>query len=437
MLRESHSTEENEEREENREAHEARSNRQRLIALPLPPVATAAIPKVSPKTSQADGITERAKQRAKPQKSSPMRYSENKSGKSPLWRELITDNPMYQKETLSGRRSLELQTPLKRFWKRFLPLLFLGAIYLSIYVFIISVYNNAYEEFMNRFMPNGYYYKNNYFNNNNGDWLKNSYGTAENYAKYVSSGASTGGYSLLLILQFFVVAIGIPATAITKITAERERMNWDSLLMSRLSPLQVLAGKVVPVLKAIGRTTLALLPAILITAYMSVNPQRSVDNLTLRGVILAQVCLVMTALMNVAIGMYFSLTEKQSAKAAVKTGQWFAIPTLGVGAVTGILYTLVYLVQMGSKTPYPQVPDWLHPLLWLPNIINPILAIVETMIPANNFRHGVVMRFDTWAYYLAWLLLPFLYPLGCAVVIRKLGKKMMQKFQDAPKDASG
>jgi hypothetical protein len=444
--------------EENANGEEQRENRLRpstlRTALPNSPTEQEVLDKpafvsaiererVSPKT---EGISERAKQKVKPQskQSKPMRYSEKgASGKANLWQELISDNPMLQKETLLGRRALELQTPTKRFFKRLWPLLFLGSIYLCIYVFIINVYNQSFYNFDHRFDPITGYYNVNYYNGKD-DYLLSQYGNAENYARSMSSGAGGVGYSLLLILQFFVVAIGIPATAITKITAERERMNWDALLLSRLTPLQVMVGKVVPVLKMLGRTMLALLPAIAITSFMVLKQQRSSD-LSLRGVILTQACIVMTALMNIAIALYYSLTEKQSAKAALATGRWFAIPTLGAGAITGILYTLVYLVQTASGVRYPETPAGLIPFLWSPNLINPALAIVETFYPGHRFDNGVPSNmsmqmggdFAWWCMYLTWLLLPFLYPLGCALVIRNLYKKMMRKFQDAPKDASG
>jgi hypothetical protein len=401
-------------------------------------------------SSKTEGITERAKQKVKPK---PMRYSEkNASGRANLWQELITDNPMYQKETLSGRRSLELQTPLKRFLRRALPLLFLGCIYLCVYVFIISIYNQAYQEFITRFDPGGYYERFNYDGgkSNLADDLLRTYGNPANYAADQSRGVSQTVYWWLLIVQFLVAAIGIPAMAITKITNEREKMNWDALLMSRMSPLQVLAGKVLPVLKTLGKTTLALLPAIAITAYLG-QTTSNYGGLNTRGAILAQVAILMTALLNITIAMYYSLTEKQSAKAALKTGQWFAIPTLGTAAFSGISFTLLYLFQMTTgivNTPAAgNQANWLAPFLFLPNVINPIFTGILTFFPGTMFQRGIPWfgdastptseSFLAWCAYLSWLLVPFLYPLGCAVVIRNLCKKMMRKFQDAPKDASG
>jgi hypothetical protein len=420
--------------QENTNGEEQRENRLRPTArhtpLPIAPIEQETVcERASPKTQ---GITERAKQKSKPQsQSQPMRYSDrsNASDKISLWQELITENPMYQKEILSGRRSLELQTPLKRFWKRALPLLILAGVYLSIYVFIIGVYSSAYQAFMDK--------------NSNKYYIPEGFSDPASYAASRAQSTGIAIYFLVLLLQFFVTVIGIPATAITKITAERERMNWDALLLSRLTPLQVLTGKLVPVLKILGRTWLALLPAVAITAYTGRSLSNNYDNgLNGWGVVTGQLCLLITALMNIGIALYYSLTEKQSAKAALKAGQWFAIPTLGMGAVTGILYTLVYMVRMGAGN--PNIPDWIHPFLWLPNIINPIFVTVLAVFPGSMFKEVLVGNMNTpgeafsmWCFYLAWLFLPLLYPVGCGLVIRSLWKKMMRKFQDAPKDASG
>jgi hypothetical protein len=410
---------------------------------------TEAQAKISPKTQGSVG---REKHKGQATKSRPMRYSEsNSSGKSNLWQELISDNPMLQKETLSSRRALELQTPIKRFFKHLWPLLFLGSIYLCVYVFTVSIYNNSLQDFLHRFDPNGYYERIGNRPNKQGvtdDWLLRSYLSPENYAIAISQNLSMTTYSLLLILQGLVVAIGIPLTAVTKITGERERMNWDSLLLSRMTPLQILVGKLVPVLQAFTRTSLALLPAIAIAGYMGrqqdLIPYTS-DGLSLRGVVLAQICIVMTGLMNIAIAMYYSLTEKQGAKAALKTGQWFAIPTLGTAAFTGVLSTIIYLIQTMTGAKYPQMPVGVSPFVWFVNLINPIFVVGETFYLGSNFLSGVPIDlseqkggyFAWWCAYLTWLLLPFLYPIGCALVIRNLAKKMMRKFQDAPKDASG
>jgi hypothetical protein len=391
---------------------EAHANRRRVVEQVAMQVdrETETQAKISPKT-QGSGGRERQITRSK-----PMRYSgSNPSGKVNLWQELISDNPMLQKETLSGRRSLELQTPLKRFFKRLWPLLFLASIYLCIYVFIISVYQNAYQEFINT-------------NGNVRYWPSQTFSDANAYASFKASTASYVGYVLLLIVQFFVVVIGIPATAINKITAERERMNWDSLLMSRMTPMQVMVGKVIPVLKMLRNVLCALLPAIAITAYMGRNINTSNSGIPLRGMIMPQIYMLMASLLNITIAMYFSLKEKQSAKAALGAGRWFAIPTLGTLSATGILYTIYYLFQTSTGTQSTPIPDIVNFLFWFPNIINPIFATVYSLsVNSNDFSGG----------FLYWLLLPFLYPLGCALVIRNLCRKMMQQFQKSPKNASG
>jgi hypothetical protein len=388
-------------------SEEARQNRLRVAQLSDEQTVKS---HVSPKTQ---GNTVREKQHVKHQ-TKPMRYVEKRaSRRSNLWRELITDNPMYQKETLSSRRAIELQTPIKRFWKRALPLLFLASIYLCIYVFIINVYNNAYQEFIAK-----------------GGNIRLGISSPDDYARYTAWYTSAYTYALLLIIQFFVTVIGIPAMAINKITAERERMNWDSLLLSRMTPVQVLVGKVAPVLKTLLKVNLALLPALAITAIMARSIEFSDYNkagISLRGFILPQVCLFAASVLNITIAMYYSLKEKQSAKAALGAGRWFAIPTLGAFATTGIFYTIYALFQMATGSPQT-ITDEINFLLWLPNIINPLFVLFYSCMPIQGTPSS---------YYFYWYLLPYLYPIGCAIMTHLLCKKMMKNFQKSPKDASG
>jgi hypothetical protein len=420
-------------KEELSQEEQAKANHARVSVSQISPE------RVSPK---AEGIRERARQNTQSKNSKPMRTVESSLGKVGLWRELIADNPMYQKEMLSGKRALELRTPTQRFLRRAVPLLLLGGIYLSVYVFIITIYNNAYQDFVHRFDPDGFYVRTGWTPDEAArtDYLLRDHGTADNYATRFSQSVSQTGHGLLLALQFLVVAIGIPATAITKITAERERMNWDALLLSRMTPLQILLGKLAPVLQTIGKATLALLPALIITGYMgrAYDERLGYVGFSLWGVVMAQVCLLMTALMNVAIALYFSLKEKQGTKAALITGRWFAIPTLGMGALTGLLYTIVYMVQVAQGVQYPNTPGDLQPFLWMCNLINPIFAVFYSIWPEYNFRLGHAPPDFTWyCYYYTWLILPYLYPLGAAAVILRLWRKMVRTFDDAPKDASG
>jgi hypothetical protein len=340
-----------------------------------------------------------------------------------LWEELVTQNPIYQKETLSERRAFELLTPLKKFWKRVFPFLLSACIYLSIFTLMVAIYKYAHSKY-----PLSEDINNHFF-----------------YIKILS----IVSYYILLIIQFFVIAIGIPTMAINKITAERERLNWDGLLTSRLTPMQILVGKVIPILKTLTLTALVLLPALAITAYLGREEPQPIQQrglsmnvgLPLRGLVMAQVCLYMTALMNITIGLYFSLTEKHGAKAATKTGRWFAIPTLGTIAVTTLLFALLHLGKLALGKPDANTPEWLNPFLLLPNLINPIAATSQSLNPGSAFQNLLTKHYDStgalfvrWCYYLTWLLQPYLYSLGCAVVIRVLWKRMLQKFSKTSRE---
>jgi hypothetical protein len=201
-------------------------------------------------------------------------------------------------------------------------------------------------------------------------------------------------------------------------------------------------------------TWLALLPAVALTAYLGREGSIPfyLGGIPLRGVVPVQICLLMTGLLNTTIAMYYSLKEKQSGKAALKTVQWFTIPTLGTAAFTGICFTLLYLFHVITgiaNTPLATTQNnGFAAFFALPNLINPILVGILTSIPSSSFEPTVTEIINTrpigknetflaWCIYIAWLTVPFLYPAGCVLVIRNLCKRMIGKFHDAPKDASG
>jgi hypothetical protein len=229
MLKQGHSE------EKNINGEEARENRLRN---PSPPFAIAEVSlvekaplasvakiteRVSPKTQGNSGNTNavREKQQVKPKHVS--------SGTQSLWRELVTENPMYHKELLAGRRNVELRTPWRRFLAKAIPIGILGSIYASIYYAISWVYNEAYTSFL-------------------ASHIKSPAQRALEQSGIVSAIA----YTVIMGLLFLVIGLGIPLIATLRITNEREKMNWNALIMSRLTPAQILIGKAAPVLRLIG-----------------------------------------------------------------------------------------------------------------------------------------------------------------------------------------
>lgn len=257
-------------------------------------------------------------------------------------------------------------------------------------------------------------------------------------------GTSIGLHCFLLVLQFLVMAIVIPALAATKITSEREKMNWNALLLSRLTPSQVLVGKVAPVIGNILKVMMMALPAVILTGYIGETFVRLDghinDGLTFRGVFLAQVIILAAALMNTVMAFYYSLREKSGAKAGFATARWFGIPTLGMGVATAIFYALyaMFCYVTGNNN-VPSPPNWLDSLFWANHVINPMFALYNSLLP-SPYWNSVTSNsypFSNYFWITMWYVLPIAYPAVALAITVRTAKKMLAFFHKAPKDASG
>jgi hypothetical protein len=422
-------------------AEEARMNRERLLEQTrlAPSAATSVVPQ-----HQLEGQvghqpekqveTHRLVSRVSPKASRQKRTS----GKTTLWRELVTENPMYQKELLAQKRVNELKSPRRRFFAKAWPLAMLGLVYYSIYLAISSVYSNAYNEFLRS---------------------PRSSDSPTKYAMQQSMTVSMISYLALLGLLFIVVGIVIPLLASMKVTSERERMNWNALLMSRLTPTQILVGKIAPILRTIGKVYLAVLPALLITATLAITPLvRAVADLSitmpnvnishditlwlLRGLLLPPLIIGATALLNTTIALYFSLTRKNGSEASQGAMRGTMLPILGPLGLTGLFYAvpnIISLVQNKMQGMTFDPPAWLHPLFFSPNIFSPLGALIASVFPQIMLRNGnkgtITYADSIWTVLIS--IAPFVYVLAATCVTRILWKRMLRVFEDTPKDASG
>jgi hypothetical protein len=447
MLKQGHSE------EKNINGEEARENRLRN---PSPPFAIAEVPlvektplasvtkitkiteRVSPKTQGNTGNISavREKQQVKPKRVS--------SGTQSLWRELVTENPMYHKELLAGRRNVELRTPWRRFWAKAIPIGILGSIYASIYYAISWVYIDSYTRF-------------------DASTMKESTKSPVQYALEQSMIVSAIAYTVIMGLLFLVIGLGIPLIATLRITNEREKMNWNALIMSRLTPAQILIGKAAPVLRLIGMIYLAALPALIITALLVIfpaftaldqmkkSPDLSSANMPqisdivwwfLRVAILPPLVIGATAILNTMIATYYSLVKKRGGEASVGTMRGTFLLIFGPIGLTGLLYAvpnIISLIQNKMQESTVNFLPWVHPLLFSPNIFSPIGALIASFWPQimlRNYETGQYAFSDKiWFYLVA--IAPFVYIVTALGLTRAIWKRMLKVFENTPKDASG
>lgn len=159
---------------------------------------------------------------------------------------------------------------------------------------------------------------------------------------------------------FFSVAIGAlltvslvaPAVAASAIQSEKERGTMDLLLSTGLSPLSIVLGKTL--------TALSFVLVLIATALPAFAPAWTFGGVGFREIGLAALIIVATALLMVAVSVFFSAIASSSLAAAMYA---YCIAWLvGPGIVS--LYLIASAFNAG---------DWLRPLLYF----DPLLAMLS------------------------------------------------------------
>jgi hypothetical protein len=297
------------------------------------------------------------------------------------WEHLITNNPVFQKESLAQKRLQEKKQPTTRATEKLLGILAILGLYGGMFYLMSLALASS--------------------NPQSGFW---------------------GMHGFLIVLQCLVLMIAMPLQGATTITSEREKMTWNALLLSRNSPLQILVGKAAATLRPIALFYGGMLPALAITAWGT--------GMTAANFLAAQVLILITAVLNVTIATYCSLVSKKSQQASGNAGGWAIVPLLGLPGITAITYAAPALIASLMNAPFAP-PPWFHWMAWLINLFNPALAIFASLTNALVF--GANSGLPPWL----WFFVPTFYLVVSSLTIRGLWKRMLEIFWNTPKDLSG
>ena len=148
----------------------------------------------------------------------------------------------------------------------------------------------------------------------------------------------------IVFLQTFLFCFLIPANLHGAIAGERERRSWDLLLASPISNLQIVVGKMLSGLAAVGTTALLMLPPLIISFAGD-------SEASLVKVIQAQMVSIGFAIALAAITMFISARSKRTYAAQLTT---YAVLIVGL-----IVYWVFVEVATGGQG--RQTLLFLHP----------------------------------------------------------------------------
>lgn len=190
-------------------------------------------------------------------------------------------------------------------------------------------------------------------------------------------------YAILASIEFALILFIVPAITSSSISGERERQTLEILLTTRLTPLQIIKGKLASSISLIILVVVSSLPVLAVV--FSIGGIRLIDLLQL------MVCIIVTAIFIGSIGLFFSSLFRRTTISTVFT--YGAIIFLVLGTV-GILTAIYFMVEIRiDSNAYVeavsyQVPELGNLILIL--LINPAVTLVSLF--SNQFKNQEFLK---------------------------------------------
>lgn len=198
-------------------------------------------------------------------------------------------------------------------------------------------------------------------------------------------------YTLLLMIQIFLILFITPAFTATTINGEKERQTFDLLLCSRLSPFSLIGGKLLAGMMNALLLIAASLPVFsLVFFFGGVSPEQALQALAVS---------IVTALIAATLGVFCSAIFQRPAASTAVTYMlvllWLILPLI-ITAMAPVPPP----VQTNPAQPVPEPAPQLF-LMW-----NPIVALMTTFsspyylgFPRGNYVVGS-LNFAAWQGYI-------------------------------------
>lgn len=211
------------------------------------------------------------------------------------------------------------------------------------------------------------------------------YGGTINYATVLEL------YAIIVAVEFGLVLFTVPALTAGSISGEREKQTLDILLTTKLTPMQIILGKLASSISIMILLALSSLPILSLVF--------SIGGVTFINLLEFMALIIITAVYIGSIGIFFSCLFKKTTAATVST--YGALLFLVLGTLF-ILAAVVILKDMkiaslatGSNYLYqkPQAGNW--ELIFLINPAVTCFAMIEGQIGTGSRLIEFLREFGT------------------------------------------
>lgn len=179
-------------------------------------------------------------------------------------------------------------------------------------------------------------------------------------------------YAIITGIQFILVLFIIPAMTAGTISGEREKQTLDILLTTRISPVQIVIGKLASSISMMMLLAFSSLPIIAMVF--------SIGGITLFDLLQFMILIIITAIYLGSIGILFSAFSKKTTAATVCSYMTVLFITggltlllIGAGMVSGNQQDSILNISVGSN--YNNANKYGDSVLIL--LINPIFTFIS------------------------------------------------------------
>jgi ABC-type transport system involved in multi-copper enzyme maturation permease subunit len=234
-------------------------------------------------------------------------------------------------------------------------------------------------------------------------------------------------YAIITAAEFGLVLFTVPALTAASISGEREKQTLEILLTTKLTPFQIILGKLASSISMVILLAVSSLPVLAIVF--------TVGGITLRDFLVFMLLIVVTAIFIGSIGIFFSTLFKKTTSATVTT--YGVLLFLGIGTIA-ILWAIRLVIEIkmnqsaagGILYQTPDAGNWILILLMNPGVT--FFSMIEDQIGTGSRLTKFMGNFGTISMGLqnAWFYVSIFIQLGVSAILLICSAKLLDPLRD-------
>ena len=234
-------------------------------------------------------------------------------------------------------------------------------------------------------------------------------------------------YAIITAAEFGLVLFTVPALTAASISSEREKQTLEILLTTKLTPFQIILGKLASSISLIILLAFSSLPVLAIVF--------TIGGVTLKDFTEFMLLIVSTAIFIGSIGIFFSTLFKKTTSATVST--YGVLMFLGLGTLA-ILWAIRIIVEIKVNQlsagaiykPDPDIGNWILVLLINPAVT--FFSMIEDQIGTGSRLTAFFGNFGTISLSIQryWFFISIFWQLVVSVILLGCSAKLLNPLQE-------